>query len=378
MAEADANAGRVAVALSGGVDSAVAALLLARAGREVIGFFLRNGVSGGGEGARRSCCSASDANDARLAAARIGIPFYALDVAEPFARIIDGFVAAYRAGETPNPCVRCNVEVKFGRLLEVADSIGAAAVATGHYARVRVDGGRTVLQKAADSAKDQSYVLSTLRQDQLARAIFPLGGLRKDEVRRIAREAGLAVADKAESQEICFVPSGDYRDLVAERAQDGEQPGEIVTVEGEVVARHAGISGFTVGQRRGLGLARGVPQHVVRIEPETRRVVIGARGDACAAGFTVDDANWISLSEPDPGATFEVVARIRHRHRGARALVRALGGRRIEVRFASPEFAVTRGQTAALYVGDDLLAAGPIAAVQDEEDSCARTSPDSH
>lgn len=353
--------------MSGGVDSAVAAHLLVRQGCDVVGFFLRNGVGHLGGGAARSCCSASDAADARLVANQLGIPFYSLDVSGPFTRIIDRFVESYRDGRTPNPCVQCNVDVKFGHLLELARSIDAAVVATGHYARVRRDGSRVVLARAADPAKDQSYVLSTLGQDQLARAHFPLGELCKEDVRTIAREGGLPVADKPESQEICFVSSGDYRDLVRARADSDEGPGDIVTTDGEVVARHAGISGFTVGQRKGLGPARGAPQHVVRIEPATRRVVIGSREDACARSFVIADANWVKLAEPAADRTFEVAAQVRHRHRPAPAIARVIGEGRVRVSFLRPEFAITPGQTAALYDGADVLVAGTIDCVSQED-----------
>jgi tRNA-specific 2-thiouridylase len=352
--------GRVLVAMSGGVDSAVAALLLRRQGRDVMGVFVRNGVTREGAGASRSCCSISDAADARKVASLLDVPFYAIDAEEPFQGIVAGFVAAYREGRTPNPCVRCNSEVKFGSLLELADRVGAATVATGHYARVRAAGGRHVLAESADSAKDQSYVLSTLRQEQLARAEFPLGELRKDEVRRLAREAGLPVAAKAESQEICFVPSGDYRDLLAENGGGAGAPGEIVTVDGTVLGDHPGVAHFTVGQRKGLGVAVGAPLHVVRLEPETKRVVVGRRDDACSHGFTIHDPNWILVPPAPPSERFEVRARVRHRHAGASAIARATASGGIRVDFERPEFAVTQGQTAVLYVGADVLAAGTI------------------
>jgi tRNA-specific 2-thiouridylase len=294
-----------------------------------------------------------------MVADALGIPFYAIDVSAPFARLIDGFVDAYRSGRTPNPCVACNVDVKFGRLLEVARSIGADRVATGHYARVRLERGRHVLSRAADRAKDQSYVLSLLAQEQLAHAVFPLGGLTKAEARAAARRAGLVVADKPESQEICFVPSGDYRDLLEQRGMP-DLPGELVTAEGEVVGAHEGVASFTVGQRKGLGVALGAPRHVVRIEPDTRRVVIGRRDQACASAFTLRGANWILEAEPAPGARRRGTARIRHRHdpMPAEATVTAPG--EVRVTFDAPEFAVTPGQTAAVYAGDGVLVAGTI------------------
>ncbi len=353
---------RVAVAMSGGVDSSVAALLAKRAGHDVVGFFLRNGVVAGGPGASRSCCSVSDAADARQVAAQLDIPFYAIDVADRFDAIVDGFVDEYRRGRTPNPCVRCNVEVKFGRLLDLARSIGAARVATGHYARVATIDGRHVLLRGRDLAKDQSYVLAGLSQEQLRAAMFPLGELEKREVRALAAEAGLVTADKAESQEICFVTTGDYRDLLRERAPETNEPGELVTTTGEVVGRHDGIAHFTVGQRKGIGAAPGAPRHVVGIEPGARRVIVGSRQEASSRVFDVEDVNWVLEPEPPVGERRSVTARIRHRQAGSPAEATVTGAGRVRARFAAPEFAIAPGQTAVLYVGDAVLAAGTIAA----------------
>ncbi len=351
---------RILVAMSGGVDSATAATLLHRRGHEIVGVFIRNGVTREGPGSSKSCCSVSDAADARRVAARLDVPFYTVDAAVPFRSIVEGFKAAYREGRTPNPCVRCNSEVKFGQLLDLADQIGATRVATGHYARIERRGDRYVLQKSIDSAKDQSYVLSTLTQDQLARAEFPLGGVHKDEVRRLAREAGLPVADKPESQEICFVPTGDYRDLLQEGGDASDRPGEIVDLDGRVLGTHPGVEGFTIGQRRGLGIASGEPLHVVAIEPTSRRVVVGHRAAARFHGFIASGANWIACPEPDTSERIAVTARIRHRHSGGQGVARVLPEGRFRVDFESPEFAVTPGQTAVLYAGDDVLAAGMI------------------
>ena len=357
---------RIAVAMSGGVDSSVAALLLAQQGYNVVSFFLRNGVTREGPGSAKSCCSASDAADARRVADRLGIPFYALDVAEPFSRIISDFVSEYRRGRTPNPCVQCNVDVKFGHLLRLAHSVGASRVATGHYARVRTSASRIVLSRSADVAKDQSYVLATLRQEQLSRAMFPLGHLQKEQTRELAREAGLITAGKAESQEICFVPTGNYRDLLDERTQGHERPGEFVTPEGQPLGRHEGLSRYTVGQRRGLRMASGERQHVVRLEPDTNRVVIGSREQACAREFDLVGANWVAEPEPADDQARPVVARIRHRHPGAPGRAWRSGTGQVSVRFDQPEFAVTPGQTAVLYVGDDVLVAGTIERVKQE------------
>lgn len=352
--------------MSGGVDSSVAALLLARQGFDVVGFFLRNGVEAErSAGAARSCCSASDASDARLVADQLGVPFYALDAAVPFARIIDRFASEYARGRTPNPCVECNVLVKFGRLLDFAVALDATAVATGHYARVAQRGGRSVLGRAADAAKDQSYVLATLRQDQLARARFPLGDLTKSEVREMARAAGLPVADKPESQEICFVPGGDYRQLLAQRGVEA-RPGPVLAQDGEVLGTHGGVHAFTIGQRRGLGFAAGAPRYVSSIDAASGAVTVGTRADASARGFRVSAANWVAEAEPQPGSERRVLARIRHRHCGASAVARVAAPGALEVRFDQPEFAVTPGQMAVLYAGEDVLAAGPIDEVSRE------------
>lgn len=359
--------GRIAVAMSGGVDSAVAALLLSRAGADVVGFFLRNGVVGKGPGSSRSCCSVSDAADARLVADRLGIPFYAVDVARPFQRIIDSFVDSYRNGTTPNPCVACNVDVKFGHLLELARSIGAEAVATGHYARSDERDGRWRLRRARDSAKDQSYVLATLRQDQLAAARFPLGELTKSEVRALAREAGLPVADKLESQEICFVPSGDYREFLRERAPEAFASGDLVDAEGAIVGTHDGVVGFTVGQRKGLRTAFGEPRHVVDIDPATRRVTIGTREQASATTFEVASPHWVAIAPPAVGTTLRAEVRIRHRHTAAPASVTVLAPDRLQVRFDAAEFAITPGQLAVAYDGDAVMAAGLIESPRSEE-----------
>lgn len=361
--------GRIAVAMSGGVDSSVAALLLQRAGADVVGFFLRNGVVAAGPGSSRSCCSVSDAADARLVADQLGIPFYAIDVSRPFQRIIDGFVDAYRNGTTPNPCVACNVDVKFGHLLELARSIGADAVATGHYARNDCVDGRWRLLRARDTAKDQSYVLSTLRQDQLAAARFPLGNATKAEVREWAREARLPVADKLESQEICFVPTGDYREFLRERAPEAFAGGELVDAEGAVVGTHDGVAGFTVGQRKGLRKAFGEPRHVVGIDPGTRRVTIGTREQASAVAFEVASAHWVSIAEPPPGTTVRADVRIRHRHTATPASVTVAAPGRLHIRFDEPEFAITPGQLAVAYDGDAVLAAGLIESTRFEEGS---------
>ncbi len=371
---------RVVAAMSGGVDSSVAALLLKEAGCDVVGLFLRNGVKapaaegGGGGGAvgddagppvrrpRQGCCSAEDAADARRVADRLGIPFYALDYEEAFDSLIADFVRDYADGRTPSPCVLCNQRLKFGKLLEFAGAIGAAAVATGHYARVEAPpgpGGRFRLRRARDASKDQTYFLCGLGQAQLARARFPVGGLTKPEVRAIARRAGLPVAEKPESMEICFVPGGDYRAVVAERAPAALRAGEVVDEAGRVLGRHGGIAGFTVGQRRGLGVALGRPAYVLRIEPAANRLVVGDRGSLYRRELEAERLIWIDREAPDPGdGPLRLEARIRHNHRPAAATVRAGADGRARVVFDEPQLAVAPGQAVVLYDGEIVVAGG--------------------
>jgi len=346
---------RILVALSGGVDSAVAAGLLQQDGAELVGVFMRNGVSGGA--ARRSCCSLSDARDARAVADRLGIPFYVADLERPFARLIEAFAADYARGLTPNPCVVCNHDLKFGELLRLADDLGCAQVATGHYARL--DGGR--LRRAVDPGKDQSYLLAGLEPAQLRRARLPLGGLLKAQVRALATRLGLPVADKPDSAEICFVPGGDYRAVVAERTGGLGAVGRLVDAEGATLGRHAGTAAFTVGQRRGLGLARGEPVYVTAIDPDSGDVTVGPREallrDECQVGA-------VSWQQPRPSLPSGVVGvQLRHHHQAeaARLLPDSdADGQGLRVRFERPSGAVTPGQYAAFYDGDLVLGGGRI------------------
>jgi tRNA-specific 2-thiouridylase len=370
---------RVVVAMSGGVDSSVAALLLKEAGCEPIGLFLRNGVSAPkGEGARpgrQGCCSVEDAQDARRVAVRLGIPFYALDYRERFERLIESFVASYQRGETPSPCVLCNQWLKFGSLLEFARDIGAAGVATGHYARTeRRPDGRTALLRAKDGAKDQSYFLASLSQEQLAACRFPLGDLSKPEVREIARRAGLPTAEKPESMEICFVPGGDYRRLLEERAPGSLRPGPIVDERGRTVGEHAGFQTVTIGQRRGLGLALGVPAYVTEIDPARNLVRIGPRAALGRRSLCAERTTWVSREAPRAGEEIRCEAQVRHRHRAAPAVARALdrGGERIEVRFDEPVEAVAPGQAVVLYAGDEVIAGGWIGQFSDRRATAVR------
>ena len=349
-------------AMSGGVDSAVAALLLRRAGHEVIGIHLRTGVQADpiAKGDRPRCCGTDEVIDARRVCSLLDIPFYVQNTERDFSALIRRFADSYAAGATPNPCIACNTDIKFGALLERARALGADAVATGHYVRrVRQPDGRWALVRARDDNKDQSYVLYGLTQDELEHVRFPLGDLTKAAVRQLAREAGLPVAEKRESQEICFVPGGDYRELVRQRRPDAFTPGEIVNAEGEVLGRHGGVGGFTVGQRKGLGLASGVnsadPRYVLRIEPETARVVVGSGADLGINEAIVDHVVWSSIQPPSH--PLKVEAMLRYRSKTQPATVHPLGDARVRIQFEQPAWPVTPGQAAVFYSSDCCSAA---------------------
>jgi tRNA-specific 2-thiouridylase len=353
---------KIFVAMSGGVDSSVAALLLRRAGHEVVGVHLRTGVAAEGASppGKPRCCGADEAEDARRAASLLGIPFFVQNAAREFEALIGAFADAYASAETPNPCVRCNAEVKFGALLRRARALGADAVATGHYARRVRRGGRLAVARAIDRTKDQSYVLYALDQEELERAVFPLGELSKAEVRALAREAGLGVADKPESQEICFVPSGDYRTLVRARRPDAFAAGAIVDEAGRVLGTHGGVGNFTVGQRRGLGLSRNAPLYVLALDPATRRVRVGPREALGAREAVLREMRWSAIPAPD--APLRVEAVLRYRARAFGATVEALPGGRARLVFAEPAWPLTPGQAAVLYDGDVVLGGGTITA----------------
>jgi tRNA-specific 2-thiouridylase len=360
--------------MSGGVDSSVAACLLREQGYEVTGLFMRTGVSepaepscafekpgreagqlAGEEPRHRGCCSAADASDARSVAGRLGIPFFALNFKDEFDRIIDYFADEYEHGRTPNPCVMCNEHLKFGRLAEYGRAVGADFVATGHYARIeRHDGGCRLL-RSVDLVKDQSYVLFGIGREMLAHTLFPIGGMTKAEVRDHARRFGLPLSDKPESQDICFVPDRDYARVVRERRPEAFRPGVIQDTEGKPLGRHEGIPNFTIGQRRGLGVAMGLPVYVTRIDPETGTVTIGTREHLESGELVASRVLW--LIHP-PAAPFHADVKIRYSHRAAPARVERLGPERVRVRFDQPQSAITPGQAAVLYDGDTVLGGG--------------------
>lgn len=306
-------------------------------------------------GHKQGCCSASDAADARRVADRLDIPFYAVDFAEEFGRIMDYFVDEYTAGRTPNPCVACNNWLKFGKLLDYADGVGADCIATGHYARLLPADDGPALLTGIDETKDQSYVLFGIDRAVLPRVMLPVGGHRKDEIRALARQLGLRVADKKDSQEICFVADNDYAGFVRRRRGDEDLSGEIVTTDGTVVGHHAGIEGFTIGQRKGLGVAFGEPRYVVRLEAETRRVVIGTQPELARSELTARQANW--LIDP-PTGPLRCEAKIRYRSAASPATVTVLDAGRLRVTFDEPRSGVAPGQAVVCYSGDRVLGGG--------------------
>lgn len=360
---------KILVAMSGGVDSSVAAAMLVREGHDVIGCFMRLGSPGEAldemiaDGAcavkpgslrigKQGCCSINDAADARLVASKLGVPFYVCNFKKEFGRIIDYFVDEYADGRTPNPCVRCNDWLKFGKLREYAAQVGADCVASGHYARV--EGGR--LRRGLDGEKDQSYVLFGMPRDQLKHTLFPVGGMPKAQVRALAKEWGLPVFDKPDSQEICFVPDNDYAGLVERKRPGTVREGDVTDTSGNVVGRHSGQHHYTIGQRKGLPMALGRPVYVVSKNATTNAVVVGEKRDLLTRGCAVGEANW--LVDP-PAGWFEVIAQYRYNTDGVPAKARQLedatkptpSGRwgRFEVEFAESQEAVAPGQALVLY-----------------------------
>ncbi len=363
---------RVVLAMSGGVDSSASAHLLREQGHEVIGLFMRSGAADetacatpstgpltiiNTKSHKQGCCSASDAADARRVADMLDIPFHALNFQDAFGRIKDYFADEYLAGRTPNPCVMCNNWLKFGKLWHFAQQVGAERIATGHYAQLLTNDGddRPHLVRGLDGSKDQSYVLFGIDRDLLDKILFPVGGSTKVDIRDMSRAAGIRTADKPDSQEICFIPDNDYVGFLNRYRGEQDTAGEMVDTTGQVVAQHPGFEKFTIGQRKGLGVAFGSPRYVVAIEPETKRVVIGTKEDLSSQQLEADRLNWLA---DDPPARLRCKAQIRYRHEAADADVHVVDEDRLRVTFDEPQYGVAPGQAVVLYDDNRVLGGG--------------------
>lgn len=353
---------RVVVAMSGGVDSSVAAALLVEAGHEVVGLSMQLYDQSNPNESFGSCCSLDDLYDARRVAATLGIPHYIVNFEEAFRKtVVQNFVDEYAAGRTPIPCVHCNADLKFSALVDRASGFEAAAVATGHYARVAFDETtrRYRLLRSRDRDKDQSYFLFNLTQDQLAHAMFPVGHLTKPEVRAHADRINLLVADKPDSHEICFIPDGRTGDFVERHLDDAPTGGAIVDTGGRALGQHAGVHRYTVGQRKGLGLSTGRPMYVLKLNPADRQIVVGPREELGGTTLVARGVNWISGETPD--APLRITARIRHRHADAPATLVASSDATARLVFDDPQMAITPGQAVVFYQGEDVIGGGWIA-----------------
>lgn len=354
---------RVLVAMSGGVDSSVAAALLAEAGHEVVGVTMKTFCYSETAGPSKTCCGLDGITDAKRVADAIGIPHYVFDVEEDFTRdVIDDFVREYAQGRTPNPCVRCNGNTKFRDLMARGRALGCERIASGHYVRIEHTSRGSTLLRGRDAMKDQAYFLWGLPADLLPRLLFPVGELTKPEVRARARDLGLVTADKPESQEICFVPTGDYKDLLRKRlgTHPALEPGRVVRRSGEVVGEHRGYAGFTVGQRKGLGGGFAEPLFVLEVRPDTKEVIVGTHDELLGDEVVIGEANWHG-APPPAGSSFEV--QLRHRASPVRATVESIGAV-VTLVLDEPRAAVTPGQSAVLFDGDRLLGGGRIVAAR--------------
>lgn len=351
------------IAMSGGVDSSAAALLMKNAGFGCVGVTMKLHDSGGEIYSEKACCTASDAEDARAVCVKLGIPYYVFNMSADFDKnVIERFVRSYETGETPNPCIDCNRYLKFGGLYRKAAELGCRYIVTGHYARVEYDERlkRWLLKKSLNEAKDQSYVLYFLSQEQLAHTRFPLGGFAdKSEVRRLAEENGLINASKRESQDICFVPDGDYAAFIREyRAKDYPE-GDFVTAEGKILGRHRGVVNYTIGQRKGLGISYSEPLYVLKKSVSDNTVTLGTERELYSDSLTARDFNWIMYDAP-PDEPIEVTVRTRYHAKEAPASAAANADGTVTVRFAEPQRAISAGQAAVLYIGDTVVGGGTI------------------
>ena len=348
---------RALVAMSGGVDSSVAAALMIEAGYDVVGVTLKQWVGAGGAMPTAGCCTVADAEDARRVAAQLDIPYYVLDYVEEFtAAVVEPFGATYLAGRTPNPCIECNRTVRFSALLERTTELDADVLVTGHHARISHDEDGWHLLRAVDGTKDQSYVLHMLGQEELSRIRLPVGEMTKVEVRERAAAMGLRTASKPDSQDICFVASGDYRDFLAEQLPETALPGPVVDTAGTILGEHEGITGFTIGQRRGLGIAVGEARYVVDVQPEERRVVVGTYDEMLADGCVVSGVSFISGTPPDDP---NVTVKIRYRTPAFAAMLQSIDDG-WTVRFGERQPAPAPGQAAVFYDGNRVLGGGTI------------------
>jgi len=364
------NRPKVLVAMSGGVDSSVAAALLLRQDYDVMGAFLRLGSPAGVEPAeitdatgakhKQGCCSVADAHDARRVAGVLSIPFYVLNFQDDFSRVIDYFVAEYNRGRTPNPCVRCNDWLKFGKLTQYAKAVGADYVASGHYARIGVDPvtGNPALLRGIDHTKDQSYVLFGMNPDALAHTLLPIGGYEKHQVRAMAKEMGLPVFAKSDSQEICFVPDQDYAALVQRRTPGAFSTGQVVAADGKVLGQHAGHQHFTIGQRKGVGVALGYPIYVTDIEPQFNRVTLGPKENLLKRRLIAKQTNWLLPRAATPESPITCSAKIRYNHSPQPAKAWKSGDDELTVEFTQPQSAITPGQAVVIYDGEVVIAGG--------------------